>query len=39
MVMNVQDDHSRRIKPPVDFVPTFPAASGPLLWLPTAQAG
>ena len=26
-------------KPPVDFVPTVPAASGPLLYLPTAKVG
>ena len=35
----LQGDPSEWKKPPVDFVPTAPAAGRPLLWLPTAQAG
>ena len=35
----LQGDHSGRLQPPVDLVPTVLAASGPLLQLPTAQAG
>ena len=33
----VQGDYSGRLQPPVDLVPTFLAAIGPLLQLPTAQ--
>ena len=36
---NVQGDNSEWLQPPVDLVPTVLAASGPLLELPTAQAG
>ena len=35
----VQGDHSGRLQPPVDLVPTVLAAIGPPLQLPTAQAG
>ena len=35
----LQGDHSGWLQPPVDLVPTVLAASGPLLQLPTAQAG
>ena len=35
----LQNDTSRWWKPPVDLVPTEPAAAGLLLWLLTAQAG
>ena len=34
----VQGDRSERQKPPIDRVPTAPAAGGPLLQQPTAQA-
>ena len=35
----LQGDHSGRLQPPVDLVLTVLAANGPLLQLPTAQAG
>ena len=35
----LQGDRSGQLKPPVDLVPTVPAAGGPLLQQPTAQAG
>ena len=35
----IQGDHSGRLQPLVDLVPTVLAAIGPLLQLPTAQAG
>ena len=38
-LVKIQGDHSGRLQPPVDLVPTVLAASGPLLQLPTAQGG
>ena len=35
----LQGDPSGWLKPPVDLVPTVPAADWPLLQIPTAQAG
>ena len=35
----IQGDPSGWLKPPVDLVPTVLAAGGPVLQLPTAQAG
>ena len=35
----LQGDPSGRLKPPVDLLPTILAAGGPLLQLPSSQAG
>ena len=38
-IAEVQGDTEELGKPPIDLVPTVPAAGGLLLWLATAQAG
>ena len=37
--LHLQGDPSGQLQPPIDLVMTVLADGGPLLWLPTAQAG